>query len=151
MFLANVRNSTFLLVSLLLLNSLSVCAKDGIPDRLFREKKAPAYPAYIEEPHSAAHGDLVPPPAENEYFPVREDGQAYMLNVDSTVNLTTALNRFYYDPKWRGEVWVPYDQVSAIERATRLMSTWKEYDEFSELRIFNKWHKFWERASGFGP
>lgn len=131
-----------------LLQALPVDARDSIPDRLFRNRRAPAF---IEEPHAPRRDGLVPPPAENAYFPVREDGQPYMLNVDTSVNLTTALNRFYYDPKWRGEVWSPYDQVSAIERATRLMSTWKEYDEFSELRIFNKWHKFWERASGFGP
>lgn len=94
---------------------------------------------------------MVTPPGEANTFPVRDDGQDFILNVDTTVNLTTALNKFYYDPKWRGEVWQPFDQVTLIERQTRLMSTWKEYDEFSELRKFNIIHKFFERASGFGP
>ncbi len=85
------------------------------------------------------------------YYPVRMDGQPYVLNVDRTVNLTDALNRFYYDPRWRGEVWVPFDQISTIERATRLMSTWREYNEFSTFRILNKVNIFFERWSGFGP
>src|SRR6185369_5119577 len=109
--------------------------------------------AALVEPRAAspAKDKLVPPPSEEPYFPMRADGQEFMLNVDSTVNMTDALNGFYYDPKWRGEKWVPFDQIEAIERGTRLMSTWKEYDEFSELRRFNRWHKFWERSSGFGP
>ncbi len=102
-------------------------------------------------PHVSSSGKLVRPPGESSYFPVREDGQPYMLNVDTTVNMTETINQFYYDPKWRGEVWVPFDQFSAIERGTRAMATWKEYDEFSELRKFNKIHKFFERSSGFGP
>lgn len=106
---------------------------------------------YLSEPHAIARGGLVTPPGEGATFPVRDDGQDFILNVDTTVNLTTALNKFYYDLKWRGEVWQPFDQVSLIERQTRLMSTWKEYDEFSELRKFNIIHKFFERASGFGP
>jgi len=105
----------------------------------------------LDEPHVIPKNALVSPPGEEMYFPVREDGQDYVINLDSTVNMTQTLNEFYYDPKWRGEVWAPFDQYSLIERATRRMGTWKEYDEFSELRIFNKWHKFWERASGFGP
>ncbi|MDZ4833577.1 MAG: hypothetical protein SGJ27_07330 [Candidatus Melainabacteria bacterium] len=105
----------------------------------------------IPAPHAVSRNQLVPPPGEGLYFPIREDGQDYILNVDTTVNLTTSLNKFYYDLKWRGEVWSPFDQVSMIERQTRLMSTWKEYDEFSELRKFNIIHKFFERASGFGP
>jgi hypothetical protein len=105
----------------------------------------------LPAPHAVASGRRVAPPGERLYFPVREDGQDYILNVDTTVNLTTSLNKFYYDLKWRGEVWGPFDQVSLIERQTRLMSTWKEYDEFSELRRFNIIHKFFERASGFGP
>lgn len=105
----------------------------------------------LNEPHALPRGGLVTPPGEGATFPVRDDGQNFVLNVDTTVNLTTALNKFYYDLKWRGEVWAPFDQVSLIERQTRLMSTWKEYDEFSELRKFNIIHKFFERASGFGP
>jgi hypothetical protein len=105
----------------------------------------------LPAPHAIARGGRVTPPGEGQYLPIREDGQDYILNVDTTVNLTTSLNKFYYDLKWRGEVWGPFDQVSLIERQTRLMSTWKEYDEFSELRKLNIIHKFFERASGFGP
>ena len=82
---------------------------------------------------------------------MREDGQPYLLNVDVSVNMTRSLNQFYYDPKWRGEEWVPFDQVTLIESGTRLMSTWKEYDEFSTLRVMNGFHKFFEKYSGFGP
>lgn len=105
----------------------------------------------LAEPHAVPKGGVILPPGEGFTYPVRDDGQNYVLNVDTTVNLTTALNKFYYDPKWRGEVWGPFDQVSLIERQTRLMSTWKEYDEFSQLRKLNIIHKFFERASGFGP
>lgn len=123
--------------------------KDLIPNRLFIGQKVPrllAPPA--PEP---GKDKLVPPPGEEMYYPVRMDGQPYVLNVDRTVNLTDALNRFYYDPRWRGEVWVPFDQISTIERATRLMSTWREYNEFSTFRILNKVNIFFERWSGFGP
>lgn len=95
--------------------------------------------------------NLVPPPGEEIYFPVRADGQPFLLNIDTTINLTDALSSFYYDPKWRGEVWAPFDQVSLIERSTRLMSTWKEYDQFSFYRVLNGVNKRLERMSGFGP
>lgn len=95
--------------------------------------------------------NLVPPPGEEAYFPVRPDGQPFLLNIDSTVNLTDALSGFYYDPKWRGEVWAPFDQVSLIEKETRKMSTWPEYDEANQFRILNGINKFLERLSGFGP
>lgn len=85
------------------------------------------------------------------YFPVRFDDQPLYLMQNTTVNLTETLNRFYLDPHWRGEVWSPFEQFSIVEKMQRNMATWKEYDEFSELRIWNRWHKFWERASGFGP
>lgn len=94
---------------------------------------------------------LVAPPGENAYFPARPDGQPYILNVDSTVNLTRALNEFYYNPKWRGEVWTPFDQFDQIERATRLMGTYREYDEFSVLRVLNGVNKWFEKWSGYGP
>jgi hypothetical protein len=94
---------------------------------------------------------LVVPAGPNAYFPVRQDVQAYMLTTDRTINLTTALNEFYFDPHWRGEVWTPFDQVDDIEKACRLMGTWREYDEFSELRVFNHVHKFFEKYSGYGP
>ena len=98
-----------------------------------------------------AEDNLVPPPSEEIYFPVRADGQPFLLNIDTTINLTDTISSFYYDPKWRGEVWAPFDQVSLIERSTRLMSTWQEYDQFSTLRLFNKVNKTFEKYSGFGP
>ncbi len=131
-----------------LLAAPGALAKDGFPERLFRGKSVPMS---IEQPHALPRGDKVAPPGEAVCFPVRDDGQPYVLNVDSTINMTAALNRFYYDPKWRGEVWVPFDQFELLERQTRLMSTFKEYDEFSQLRKLNIIHKFFERASGFGP
>ncbi|MFA7340516.1 MAG: hypothetical protein WC028_27280 [Candidatus Obscuribacterales bacterium] len=94
---------------------------------------------------------LVTPPGEEIYFPVRPDGQPFLVNIDTTVNLTDKINGFYYDPKFRGEVWAPFDQVSLIERATRMMATWPEYDQFSILRKFNGVNKFFEKYSGFGP
>ena len=108
-------------------------------------------PPSLTAPHVSPDGRLVSPPGESSYFPVREDGQPYLLNVDVSVNMTRSLNQFYYDPKWRGEEWVPFDQVTLIESGTRLMSTWKEYDEFSTLRVMNGFHKFFEKYSGFGP
>jgi len=131
-----------------LLGATSLQAEDSIPDRLFSGNKAPIlYPSAPMPPRDR----LVVPPGESIYFPVRTDGQPYVLNVDRTVNLTSALNQFYYNPKWRGEVWTPFDQFDSIERATRLMGTWREYDEFSSLRVFNGFHKFFEKYSGFGP
>jgi hypothetical protein len=90
-------------------------------------------------------------PGEAFQFPTNSDGSPFVLDIDTTVNFTDALNRFYYDPKWRGEVWVPFNQWTVAERATRLMSTWPEYDEFSQYRKLNHVHKFFERYSGFGP
>lgn len=90
-------------------------------------------------------------PGEVTQFPTNPDGSPFVLDIDTTVNFTDALNRFYYDPKWRGEVWVPFNQWTVVERATRLMSTWPEYDEFSQYRKLNHVHKFFERYSGFGP
>lgn len=121
---------------------------DDIPDHLFIARKVPdQVPPAARPPRDR----LISPPGEEIFYPIRTDGQAYVLNVDRTINLTQALNNFYYDPRWRGEVWTPFDQVDTIERATRLMSTWREYDEFSALRVLNNWHKFWEKYSGYGP
>ena len=145
----NMRNSTLLIaIATIVLFSPAALAKKKEQERLFWGKKPPIY---LEEPHAIPRGGLVPPPGEHTYYPVRQDGQNYVLNVDINVNMTQALNRFYFDPKWRGEEWVPYDQVTLIERATRMMSTWKEYDEFSQFRIFNGFHKFFEKYSGYGP
>ncbi len=130
---------------------------------LLRRKKRTAPPddqtSQLSHPSQIAAGPknipvpvvLVTPPGEERYFPTREDGQPFVLNVDRTVNLTSALNSFYFDPRWRGEVWAPFDQVDTIERQTRLMSTWPEYDQFSILRIADPIHKFFEKYSGFGP
>ncbi len=90
-------------------------------------------------------------PGEMQFFPTNPDGTPFVLDIDTTINFTDSLNRFYYDPKWRGEVWVPFNQWTIAERATRLMSTWPEYDEFSQYRKLNHVHKFFERYSGFGP
>lgn len=98
-----------------------------------------------------APDNVVTPPGEEAYFPVRPDGQPFLLNIDNSVNLTDAINGFYYDPKWRGEVWAPFDQISLIERATRKMATWPEYDQANQYRKFNHVNKFFERYSGFGP
>jgi hypothetical protein len=111
------------------------------------KKQFPPEPAAVE----AAPDILVTPPGEEAYFPVRPDGQPFLLNIDTTVNLTDKLSGFYYDPKFRGEVWAPFDQVNLIERATRLMSTWQDYDQFSTYRKLNKVNKFFEKYSGFGP
>ena len=146
------RARSHLIYSLLLaaLAPLAAFSKDFgmIPNRLFAGRKPPMI--YPPAP-LPVRDKLVTPPQENPYFPVRPDGQPFVLNVDKTVNLTGPLNEFYYNPKWRGEVWSPFDQFEDIERATRLMATWREYDEFSQLRVFNGWHKFWEKYSGFGP
>lgn len=145
------KNSTLLVVvaiMIILAPSASAFGKKKKNERLFWGKTPPVY---IEEPHSIPKGGLVAPPGENAYFPVRKDGQDYVLNVDMNVNLTRALNRFYYDPKWRGEEWVPFDQISMVERATRMMGTWKEYNEFSTLRVMNGFHIFFEKFSGYGP
>lgn len=111
------------------------------------KKPFPPEPAAVE----AAPDILVTPPGEEAYFPVRPDGQPFLLNIDTTVNLTDKLSGFYYDPKFRGEVWAPFDQVNLIERATRLMSTWQDYDQFSTYRKLNNVNKFFEKYSGFGP
>jgi len=94
---------------------------------------------------------IVTPPGEEIYFPVRPDGQPFLVNIDTTINLTDRISGFYFDPKFRGEVWAPFDQVSLIERSTRLMSTWPEYDQFSIYRKLNSFHKFFEKYSGYGP
>ncbi|HEY9712777.1 MAG TPA: hypothetical protein V6C72_04870 [Chroococcales cyanobacterium] len=121
-----------------------------IPDHLFKSNFAPRANELSQLVTPPAE-KLVPPPGENSFFPVRGDGQPYVLNVDRTVNLTDALNRFYYDPRWRGEVWTPFDQVSTIERAQRIMATWPEYNEANQYHVLNNVNIFFERYSGFGP
>lgn len=94
---------------------------------------------------------VIIPPRENPYFFIRPDGQALMVQTDSTCNLTDYMNRHYYDYRWRGEVWSPFDNVTQCEKGVRLMHTWPEYDAATQGRVFTGWHLFWERWSGFGP
>ncbi len=104
------------------------------------------------EPAAAPSTDaLVPPPGEDQYFPIRADGQPYLLDIDNTVNLTDALNRFYFDPKWRGEIWTPYKDYTIVERAARMMSTWPDYDQMNLYHRGNHVSKFLEKWSGYGP
>jgi hypothetical protein len=119
---------------------------NDIPDRLFA-----ANPDKKSMPDAPPTNRLVRPPSENPYYQLRFDDQPYYLMQDITVNYTEILNSFYLDPAWRGEIWAPYEQFSIVEKGSRLMPTYLEYDEFSEARICNRWHKFWERASGYGP
>lgn len=90
-------------------------------------------------------------PVENYYFPVRADGQPVMLQTDQTVNMTDYLNRHYYDPNWRGEVWAPWDTYTVVEKGTRLMATWPAYHAATQFRFWTGWHTFWEKWSGYGP
>lgn len=94
---------------------------------------------------------LITPPGETTTFPMRADGQAVYINEDITVNFTEALNRYYFNPKLRGEEWGPYQTYWIPERGIRMMATWEELDQFSILRVGNKWHKFMEKYSGYGP
>lgn len=100
---------------------------------------------------SAERDKLISPPGEEVYYPVRADGQPFVLNIDQTVNLTRAINQFIWNPRIEGEVWTPFDQPELIERASRLMTTWPEYDEANIYRSFTRVNKFLERISGFGP
>jgi len=109
--------------------------------------QTPAYPPAA----APAKDNFVPPPGENQYYYIRSDGQPMFTMLDKTVNLTDALNRFYYNPQWRGEMWVPEDPVSLPEKQTRLMSTWREYNDQTFFRVGTPLVQFLERASGFGP
>jgi hypothetical protein len=137
------RKAARLLVGALSLVVIGQC----LPQAASARRKDLAEPAAVAPPEDL----IVTPPGEEAYFPVRPDGQPFLVNIDTTINLTDRISGFYYDPKWRGEVWAPFDQVSLIERATRLMATWPEYDQFSTLRKLNSVHKFFEKYSGFGP
>lgn len=106
--------------------------------------------SYPEAPIPPADS-LIKPPAETTTFPIRKDGQAFNLEIDSTVNMTDSLNRHYYDFNWRGEVWAPFDNCTTAEKGVRLMNTWPEYNAATQGRIFTGWHLFWEKWSGFGP
>jgi len=139
-------------VLLILVNPVSPALADNPLTKPFRFHRSNKVAQAIRQADFAPARDrLVSMPGESHYFPTTSDGTPVVLDLDTNVNLTDSLNRFYYDPKWRGEVWVPFNQWSLIERATRLMSTWPEYDEFSQYRKLNHVHKFFERYSGFGP
>jgi hypothetical protein len=139
-----------------LLALLPICAAqpaeaaDGFFQWLIPRPPAEKPMPYPPAPPPPAN-QLVPPPGESFTFPVRPDGQALFLNLENTVNLTDYLNRCYYNPYWEGEVWAPWDAFTIVEKSSRTMGTWPEYDQFSMLRIFNNWNKFIERYSGFGP
>jgi hypothetical protein len=94
---------------------------------------------------------LVTPPGENQYFFLGAQGTPYYLNIDETVNWTDALNRTYFNPRWRGEDWTPLPFYWIVERQCRLLSSWDEYNEFSIYHVGNKFHQFFEKYSGFGP
>jgi hypothetical protein len=82
---------------------------------------------------------------------VRQDGQPFALQIDSTNNLTDYLNRHYYDYRWRGQVWGPYDIVSQSEKLVRLSHLWPEYNEANQYRLWTGFNKYFERLSGYGP
>jgi hypothetical protein len=94
---------------------------------------------------------LIPPPSEELFFPIRPDGQPLYLNHENTVNLTEYLNRMKYNRYDEGEMWAPFDDYTVVEKGSRTMGCWPQYWEFSQLRILNNWHRFFERSSGFGP
>ena len=94
---------------------------------------------------------LITPPQENPYFYVRPDGQAFKLEIDSTNNLTDYFNRHYYDPKWEGCQWTPWDCQMLVQKEERCLAMWPEYNQFGILGVCNGWHRFWEVYSGFGP
>lgn len=105
---------------------------------------------YPEAPVPSAD-TLITPPGEATKFPLREDGQAYRLQLDMNSNYTDYLNRRHYELRWDGMVWAPYNMGEMPEKIVRTLETWPEYSEFSTLRVFNGWHTFWEVYSGFGP
>lgn len=116
-------------------------------DAMLAQRAIPSYPpAPMPNPDR-----LVVPPQEQQFFPIRPDGQPFVLNQDVTVNLTDSLNRYYYNPHWRGEDWGPFNQYWIIERTVLMMPTYREYDEFSVFKVGNGFHKFFERYSGYGP
>ena len=94
---------------------------------------------------------VIVPPGENNFMELGSYGQAYYLNVDSTVNWTDVLNRSYFNPHWRGETWTPTPLYWIVERQSRLLSEWREYNEQNIYHVGNKWCQFLERFSGFGP
>ncbi len=87
----------------------------------------------------------------NQYFFTRTDGQPYFLAIDDTANMTDAINRFYFDTHLEGENWAPADFHTTLERSSRLMTSWQDYNAMSWWRLGNGVSRFLERSSGFGP
>ena len=94
---------------------------------------------------------LITPPQENSYFNMRPDCQAFRLQIDFCDNYTDFLNRHYYDPHWDGMQWCPWDVVSTIEKQSRSMACWTEYNNQNVYGVCNGWARFWEVYSGYGP
>ena len=128
-----------LLVPMLMVMALTTCS--GAFGSALNYPEAPMPPP----------DQLVSPAGETIYFPMRPDFQAFILSQDVTVNLTSWLDRYYFNPKWRGEEWGPFNGYWIVERQCRIMPTWQEYDQQSLLRVGNKYAKFLEKYSGYGP
>lgn len=144
-----------LALPLVALITFSACRDSSAQDRqqLLDKQLTDARRVAISYPPAPAPSPdkLVPPAGEVTVFPIRADGQAFILDQDVTVNLTDALNRYYFNPKWRGEEWGPFNSYWIVERGVLMMPTWQEYDQFSILRVGNGFHKFFEKYSGYGP
>ena len=125
--------------------ALSLCAPANA--KLFGRKTGLSYPQ-APMPEQPA---LIPQPQENVYFPMRPDGQPFLLNIDNTVNYTNPINRVYYDPAWRGQSWAPFNCYPLVERGSRLMSTWPGYNNAVDRGHATRVNQWFEKASGFGP
>ena len=94
---------------------------------------------------------LIAPAGESTYFNVRPDGQAFRLQIDQHANITDYLNRFYYDFDWRGEDWAPYDNVTQVEKLSRMLNTSRTYRQANQYNLWTGFNEFFERNSGYGP
>jgi hypothetical protein len=110
-------------------------------------------PARLPQPLAPmpAPDTLIEPPGEAHYVLTRPDGWPVYVNIDESVNFTDVLNRFYYNPRWRGEEWAPFPQYWIVERAVRMMPTWNEYDQQNVYHVGTRYSQFLEKYSGFGP
>ena len=52
---------------------------------------------------------------------------------------------------WRGYEWSPYPTYWIVERESRMMFLWPDYDEQNIYGLGNRWCKFLEKFSGYGP
>ncbi len=121
----------------------------NIPDRLFKGNNPPEHLSAQALPGLKTKNIVAP--AENSYFPVRSDGQPFMLNADNNVNLTDAMNRFYYESTSRHEFWMPFNNYEIPEKAQRMLSTWDEYNQENAFRTWNPAAMWLEIKSGYGP